>query len=126
MKFTQAWPLVLGLGLGVFLGFFFVFAGVFSDGPTSLVHPERLLSFGLVVGSYFAATFGVTRWSPLPFTMAWGVVCAPAFGMLLSYAVREPGILGLGIVYLVLAAASSYGGMRLALAARRRARQAAP
>ena len=120
MRITQAWPLVVALALGVFLGFFVVFAGVFTDGPTSWFAAERLRSFGLVIAGYFLAAIAVTRWSPLPFTRAWAILVAPAIGMLVTFVLGESGVVGLSIVYLGLAAASGFAGTRVALTLRNR------
>lgn len=124
MRITQAWPLVVALGLGVFLGFFVVFAGVFTDGPRDWLHAERLSSFGLTVAGYFLAAIAVTRWSPLPFTRAWAILAAPALGMMVSYVWGEPDVLGLSLVYLALATASGFAGTRIALWLRARSRAA--
>ena len=104
--------------LGVVLGFLFVFAPLFTDGPASFVDPERLASFGLTALLFLAAATllaWIARgdWWPL------AVLGSPGVAVAVWYAAREPGVLGLAAAYVALVAAAVFLGRWLGLRFRR-------
>jgi hypothetical protein len=92
------------VGLGSLLAaFFLVFNLLFSDGPTSLVHPERLVSYALVAGAYVILAAAGSHFAGRPW-LPWSLgVAAPALSICILYSLREPGIALLAVVYGILA-----------------------
>jgi len=89
--------------IGVLPGFFFVFAGAFTDAPAGFAHPERLLSYVLVVASY-AALGAVFAWLGPGEGWRWGVWGGLAAVLMLAwYTTREPQAWGLHLFYGLLA-----------------------
>lgn len=108
----MSWALLLWVPLGLLAAFFVVFQGVFTDGPASLWHPERLVAYlvTLIVyggGAALGARLGGTWWH------AWLALVAPAAAFLTWYWTREPGTVLLGLVYLLVIAVAVYGGLEL-------------
>lgn len=100
------------VGLGSLLAaFFLVFNLLFSDGPTSLVHPERLVSYALVAGAYFILSAAGSHFAGRPW-LPWSLgVAAPALAICILYPIREPGIAALAVMYgLLVLGASLLGG----------------
>lgn len=88
------------VGVGALLAaFFLVFNLLFSDGPTSLVHPERLVSYALVAGAYFILAAAASHFAGRPW-LPWSLgVAAPALLICVLYSTREPGIALFAIIY---------------------------
>jgi hypothetical protein len=107
-----AWRVAAAV-VGVALAFFFVFAPLFTDGPKSFVAGERLLSYGLSFAVYTVAAVLLGLASPRdPLRAAF--LAAPGLVIAALYALREPGIAVLAVVYVVLALAGSFLGAHLA------------
>lgn len=66
----------------LFAAVFLVFAGLFTDAPDGLVHPERLVSYTLVAAAYGPLGFVAARWHAIPRPATWiaapGVVAVAA------------------------------------------------
>jgi peptidoglycan/LPS O-acetylase OafA/YrhL len=76
--------------LSLLAAFFLVFNGLFTDGPEGMGHPERLVSFGLILAGY--GLLGATSARLARPWWAWPVVLAlPALAVCALYAARESG-----------------------------------
>jgi hypothetical protein len=94
------------------LAFFFVFGPLFTDGPSGFLNPERLVSYALSFGVYVTAgaLLGLAR------PRSWSIVCAldsTAVFLATLYALKEPDIAGLAVVYGALAVLASALGVWL-------------
>src|SRR5690242_13393551 len=64
--------------------FFLVFNGLFSDGPTNPSHPERLVSFGLILAGY--GLLGATGSRVAKPWWGWPLgLAVPALGICIAY-----------------------------------------
>ena len=110
--------LAAGLPLGIVLGFFFVLAPLFTDGPASPFAGERLASFGLTFAVFLVAA-ALLAWISRG---DWGSVAAlglPGVAIAVWYTVREPGVVGLSVAYVALVVAALFVGRLLGLRLRR-------
>ena len=80
----------LFLALAVASSFFVVFAAVLTDGPASLLHPERLVQAGLVAGATFLVAFLPARLLPWPWWSGVAIAAAPCIPWLL-FGLRDQG-----------------------------------
>lgn len=110
--------LAAAIPLGVVLGFFFVLAPLFTDGPASLVDPERLVSFALTALLFLAAAT-LLAWIARGDWWALGALGSPGVAMAVWYSAREPGIGGLAAAYVALVVAALLLGRWLGLWVRR-------
>lgn len=108
----MSWSLLLWVPLGILAAFYVVFAGVFSDGPASLWHPERLASYALTLGIYGLAAAAGARLGGV-WWHGWTALMGPAAVLLVGYWTREPGTVTLGIAYLIVIAVAVYAGLEL-------------
>ena len=99
--------------VGTGLAFFFVFAPLFTDGPSSVADPERLASLALTAGVYLACGILLGFLDPGDLLLA-SLLAAPGLALAAFYATSEPGVLGLAALYVALAFASALGGVRIA------------
>ncbi|HUR25838.1 MAG TPA: hypothetical protein VM327_07495 [Candidatus Thermoplasmatota archaeon] len=111
--------IAVAIPLGLVLGFFFVFAPLFTDGPGSLGDPERVASLALTAGVFVVAALLVAwisrgdGWSLLALGL-------PGVAIAAWYVLREPGVAELAAAYVTLVAIALVSGRMLALRVRRR------
>lgn len=96
--------------LGFVVGFFTLFAYLFTDGPQSLVAGQRLVADVIVLAVYGLVSFGLAAWTGRG--GAWWLAAFTGPGLLLAgvYAVREVASVPLALVECALAAAATLGG----------------
>lgn len=104
--------------VGTGLAFFFVFAPLFTDGPSSLADPERLASLALTLGVYLACGILLGFLDPGDLVLA-SMLAGPGLVLAAFYATSEPGVLGLAALYVILAFAGALGGVRIVGARRK-------
>ena len=110
--------LAAAIPLGVVLGFLFVLAPLFTDGPASPVHPERLVSFALTALLFLAAAT-LLAWIARGDWWALGALGLPGVATAAWDSAREPGVLGLAVAYVALVVAALLLGRWLGLRFRR-------
>ncbi|MEA3136515.1 MAG: hypothetical protein QOC71_796 [Thermoplasmata archaeon] len=111
--------LAIAIPAGVVLGFFFMLGPLFTDGPSSLVDPERLASLALT-GAVYLAFATLLSWISRGDRIVLGVVGVPGIGLALWYTARETGVFGLTIAYVLAVVAAVALGRFLGLRLRRR------
>ncbi len=111
--------LAAAVPLGAILGLFFVFAPLFTDGPRSLVDPERLASFALTAGVFLVGATALA-WVGRGDWWALGALGLPGLALAAWYAFKEPGVAGLAALYAGLLIAAIAAGRLFALRLRGR------
>lgn len=108
-------PLIGLTGAAAFLAaFFLIFNYLFSDGPTGLGHPERLVTYLIVFVAYGLVAAPGARWGGGRRWM-WATLSAgPGVVLALAYSVSEPGIAAFAVIYSGLAVAGASTGACLA------------
>jgi hypothetical protein len=83
--------------LSLLAAFFLVFNGLFSDGPSQVGHPERLVSYGLILAGY--GLLGATSARLARPWWGWPLVLAlPALGLCVLYPIKETGVAVFAVV----------------------------
>lgn len=83
--------------LSLLAAFFLVFNGLFSDGPRDPGHPERLVSYGLILAGY--GLLGATSARLARPWWGWPVgLAVPAVALCVLYPIRETGVVVFAVV----------------------------
>jgi hypothetical protein len=99
--------------LSLLAAFFLVFNGLFSDGPKDPSHPERLISYGLILAGY--GLLGATSARLARPWWGWPVgLAVPALALCILYPIRETGVVVFAVVEAVFVVAGVLGGGWLA------------
>ncbi|HZW83252.1 MAG TPA: hypothetical protein VFF14_07555 [Candidatus Deferrimicrobium sp.] len=102
---------ILSILIGIIPGFFIVFNSVFSDSNGSI--GERAFTFFLVLLSYGLLGFLFSLFAKIKPTILCMCLSAPALIILVLYSFKEPGVIGLSLVYAALVLVSSWLGAYL-------------
>lgn len=96
------------------VAFFVTFNLLFSDGPTSLIAGERLVSYAIVAIAHGLLAAAGSRWAGITW-LTWAIVAvAPSLLVSVLYASRESNIAALAAIDLVIAAGAAVGAAWLA------------
>ena len=99
--------------LSLLAAFFLVFNGLFSDGPSDPGHPERLVSYGLILVGY--GLLGATSARLARPWWGWPVgLAVPALALCVLYPIRETGVIVFAVVEALFVLLGVLGGGWLA------------
>lgn len=110
--------LAAALPLGIVLGFLFVLAPLFTDGPASIADPERLMSLALTTALFTAAATALS-WISRGDSWVLFALGLPGVAVAAWYVLREPGVAELATAYVALVIVALVAGRMVGLRLRR-------
>ena len=106
--------LAAAIPLGAILGFFFVLAPLFTDGPQSLFDQERLVSLAVTALAFVVAA-SLVAWVARGDRWCLFALGLPGVAIAAWYVLREPGVAELATAYVAVVAIALVSGRLVGL-----------